>query len=58
MKKIQKNTSFTSQTCSVERKYILDSMRASFHIEGILLPEAQMQHIYMRVSEKLKKQIR
>ena len=55
MKKISKNTVFITPVRPTERKFILDSMIASFRIEGIFIPEAKVQAIYARVNEKLKK---
>lgn len=55
MKKLQKNTVLTTQIRSTERKIILESLVASFQIEGIHIPEARVQAIYARVNEKLKK---
>lgn len=55
MKKTQKNTVLATPVCPTERKLILDSMIASFRIEGILIPEARVQAIYTRVNNKLKK---
>ena len=55
MKKISKNTIFITPVRPTERKFILDSMIASFRIEGIVIPEAKVQAIYARVNEKLKK---
>ena len=55
MKKISKNTVFITPVRPTERKFILDSMIASFRIEGIFNPEAKVQAIYARVNEKLKK---
>ena len=55
MKKISKNTVFITPVRPTERKFILDSMIASFRIEGIFIPEANVQAIYDRVNEKLKK---
>ena len=54
MKKIQKNTTLTASARPVQRKFILDSMVASFRIEGIYIPEAKVKAIYARVNEKLK----
>lgn len=56
MKRLQKNTTLTSTPVRpTERKFILESMVASFRIEGIFIPEAKVQAIYARVNEKLKK---
>lgn len=55
MKKISKNTALITPVCPIGRKFILDSMIASFRIEGIFIPEAKAQAIYARVNEKLKK---
>ena len=55
MKKISKNTVFITPVRPTERKFILDSMIASFRIEGIFIPEAKVQAMYARVNEKLKK---
>lgn len=55
MKKNQKNTILLTPVCPAERKFILDSMVASFRIEGIFIPENRVQAIYARVNEKLKK---
>ncbi len=55
MKKIQKNTLFLVPVRVPERKFILDSMVASFRIEGISIPERRVQAIYARVNEKLKR---
>ena len=54
MKKIQKNTLLLAPVRAPERKFILDSMVASFRIEGISIPERRVQAIYARVNEKLK----
>ena len=43
MKKISKNTVFITPVRPTERKFILDSMIASFRIEGIFIPEAKVQ---------------
>ena len=43
MKKISKNTIFITPVRPTERKFILDSMIASFRIEGIFIPEAKVQ---------------
>ena len=43
MKKISKNTVFLTPVRPTERKFILDSMIASFRIEGIFIPEAKVQ---------------
>ena len=51
MKKISKNTIFIPPVRPTERKFILDSMIASFRIEGIFIPEAKVQAIYARVNE-------
>lgn len=58
MKKIQKDiiTKPFNHT-DTERKFILDSMIASFRIEGISISEKCVQAVYTRVSERLKKQM-
>ena len=58
MAKAIKNTVRVVPVRSVERKDILDSLVASFQIEGICLPDAKIQAIYARVNDKLKKPIR
>lgn len=58
MKKTQKNPILYSSVCSTERKFILDSLLASFRIEGICIPRERAEVIYARVNEKLKKQLR
>lgn len=55
MKKLQKNTLLLTPVRPIERKLILESMIASFRIEGIYIPETRAQAIYARVNEKLKK---
>lgn len=55
MKKAQKNTVLLTSVRPTERKLILDSMVASFQIEGIYIPETRVQAIYARVNERLKK---
>lgn len=55
MKKVQKNTPILIPVRPVERRFILDSMIASFRIEGIYIPEAKAKAIYARVNEKLKR---
>lgn len=55
MKKAQKNTLLLTPVHSVKRKMILDSMVASFKIEGIIIPQTRVEAIYARVNEKLKK---
>ena len=50
MKKISKNTVFITPVRPTERKFILDSMIASFRIEVIFIPEAIVQAIYARVN--------
>lgn len=59
MGKMQKNKAQLAVVARVspaaERKHILDSMVASFKIEGIFIPEARVQAIYARVNERLKK---
>lgn len=55
MKKEAKSTVQVIPVCPVERKNILDSLIASFRIEGIFISEARAQTIYARVNEKLKK---
>ena len=55
MKKMQKNTLLLTPVRTPERKFILDSMVASFRIEGISIPERRVQAIYARVNEKLKR---
>ena len=58
MKKIQKDLSLKLVRCSDNgRKYILDSMIASFRIEGISIPEKRVQAVFSRVNERLKKQM-
>ncbi len=39
----------------IERKDILNSVVASFQIEGIFIPDTKVQSIYARVNDKLKK---
>lgn len=55
MKKTRKNTAILTPICTPERKFILNSMIASFRIEGISIPEPRVMAIYERVNEKLKK---
>lgn len=55
MKKAQKKPVLITSVRTPERKFILDSMIASFQIEGISIPETRVQAIYARVNEKLKK---
>lgn len=55
MKKVQKNTALFTPVRPTERRFILNSMVASFRIEGICIPEAKVQAIYARVNERLKK---
>lgn len=55
MKKVQKKTVLTTSVYTPERKFILNSMVASFLIEGISIPDHRVQAIYARVNEKLKK---
>ncbi len=55
MKKAEKNTVLTTAVASTERKMILNSMIASFKMEGIMIPQARVEAIYARVNEKLKK---
>lgn len=58
MKKAEKNTVQLVPVQPTERKYILESLIASFRIEGIAIPEARAEAIYARVNERLKKPIR
>lgn len=55
MKKSQKNTLLLTPVHPVKRKMILDSMVASFKIEGITIPQTRVEAIFARVNEKLKK---
>ena len=55
MKKVQKNIVLTTSLPPTERKIILESLVASFRIEGINIPDTRVQAIYARVNEKLKK---
>jgi len=55
MKKTRKNTVVLTPVCTPERKFILNSMIASFRIEGICIPEPRVVAIYERVNERLKK---
>jgi len=55
MKKAEKNTTLIVPVRSVERRFILDSLVASFRIEGIYIPEERVKMIYARVNEKLKR---
>lgn len=55
MKKVQKNTTILTPVRQVEDKFILDSMIASFRIEGIYISDAKAKAIYARVNEKLKR---
>lgn len=55
MKKEIKNSVQVIPVRPVERRDILESMVASFRIEGIYLTDTKVQAIYARVNEKLKK---
>ena len=55
MKKVQKNIALTTSLPPTERRLILESLIASFRIEGINIPETRVQAIYAKVNEKLKK---
>lgn len=56
MRKTEKNTiQIIPVRPVVDRKHILDSMIASFRIEGIFIPEKKIQAIYAKVNDKLKK---
>lgn len=56
MKKELKNTLVQETSIRpVERKLILESVIASFRMEGIFIPESRIQAIYTRVNQKLKK---
>ncbi len=55
MKKTRKNIVALTPVCTPERKFILNSMIASFRIEGISIPASRVMTIYERVNEKLKK---
>lgn len=50
-----KDTVIAVPVLPVERQYILESMVASFRIEGIYLSDSKVRSIYARVNEKLKK---
>lgn len=53
MRKTEKNIVQVVPVRSFERKHILDSMVASFRIEGIFIPEIRVEAIYARVAERL-----
>ena len=55
MKKIQKDNVLLVADRSKERNFILNSMIASFRLEGIFIPEKRVEVIYAKVNEKLKK---
>lgn len=55
MKKIQKDNILLVADRSKERNFILNSMIASFRLEGIFIPEKRVEMIYAKVNEKLKK---
>ena len=54
-KEDQKNTALITPVHPAGRKSILNSMVASFQIEGIFIPESKVEAIYARVNAKLKK---